>query len=178
MYIMVVAGCSLKWISLIPPLTIGLNQTICMCQSMQAIASSVEPPDPASGSCQRASTCSGVNLILTIPIVGTFYIEVDFEVCQDPPRILVVVKDSTDGVLFDQYFTTSETVDVRVNAFLTLTLNVIIENYDYSMIIQVYASCIVAASNLLDTCAKIIVYIYEHAQQHLCSSRPLVHSFE
>ena len=122
---------------------------------MQAIASSVEPPDPASGSCQRASTCSGVNCILTVPIVGTFYIKVDFEVCQDPPRILVVVKDSTDGVnvLFDQYFTTSETVDIRVNAFLTLTLDVIIENYDYSMIIQVYASSIVAASNLLDTCA-------------------------
>ena len=123
---------------LISPLTIGLNQTYCMCQSMQAIASSVEPPEPASGCCQTTSTCSGVNCVLTEPIVGTFYIEVDFEVCQDSPRILVVVKNSTDGVLLDQYFSTSETVDVSVNAFLTLTLDVITENYDYSMIIQVY----------------------------------------
>ena len=125
---------------IIPPLTIGLNQTACMCQSMQALASSVDPPEPASGSCQAASTCSGVNCILTVPLTGTFYIKVDFEVCQDPPRMLVVVEDSGNNILLDQYFSTSEIVDVSVSTFLTITLDVVIENYDHSMILQVYTS--------------------------------------
>ena len=123
---------------LVPPLIIGLNETACMCQSMQALASSVDPPAPASGSCQRASICSGVVCILTVPIVGTFDVEVDFEVCQDPPSMLVIVEDSDDNVLLDQYFNTSETVNVSVDASITITLDVVIENYDYSMIIQVY----------------------------------------
>ena len=163
---------------LIPPLTIGLNQTMCMCQSMQALASSVDPPAPASGSCQGASTCSGVNCILTVPFVGTYSVEVDFEVCQDPPRMLVVVEDSSNSVLLDQYFSTSDTVDVSITPSLSFTLDVVIEHYDYSMIIQVIytsrsSSSMYIASNLLDTAYKIYL-LYNHVgyRNHPKNSHP------
>ena len=128
---------------LVPPLTIALSQRECMCQSMEALVASVDSPVPTS--CERTSNCNGVNCNLTVPIAGMVYLETDFEVCWEPPRVQVVVVDSSGTALLNQYFNTSDTVDINV-AIITFTLDVIIENYDYSMIIQV-EYCIV---NLLD----------------------------
>ena len=123
--------------SLVPPLTIDLNQTECMCLSMETLAGSVDIPVPTT--CQRTSVCNGVNCILTVPFVGMLDLEVTFEACQNPPRVQVVVKDSSNNALLNQYFNGSDTVVIST-LIVTLTLDVVIENDNYSMIIQV---CIV-----------------------------------
>ena len=121
---------------LIPPLIMSLNQTECMCQSVEVLAASVVDT-PAPTTCQRTSACDGVMCELMVPIIGTVDLEVNFQVCQDPPRIDVVVTDSSGSVIFDQNFDSSDMVDISLNIFVTLNLDIFIENHNYSIIIQV-----------------------------------------
>ena len=103
---------------------------------MEALAANVD--SPVTTICQRTSTCKGVNCILMdVPLVGTLDLDVGFEVCENPPRMDVFVMDSSNDVLLEQSFTGSDTVVINLALLVPLTLNVVIENRNYSMITQV-----------------------------------------
>ena len=121
---------------LVPPLTIALNQTECMCESMESLAAGVGTPSGITATCQSTLACDGVTC--AIEALGmTLTVEIDFRVCDEPPGSRVMVLDSSNDVIFDKYFNSSDMDIISLGLFTSLNLDVFIEHHDYSMILQV-----------------------------------------
>lgn len=121
---------------IIPYVEIGLDQHLCMCQSMQDIIASID--SPVETDCSTNPACTGTRCTLLIPPpFGNHDLETDYEACQDPPGAFVVFRNPDGNVLLAQYFDASDTSVISLDAGFTVTLTVNIMHQNYSMIVQV-----------------------------------------
>ena len=125
----------------IPSVSVPLNQTDCMCESLTSVASSVAESFTIANtdiktSCFVNQQCSGIDCPVMISIF-TFHIEVDVQPCETPPGIFLVVRNAGLQAIYEGYFISDDVISVVSEDNIDIQVNVKIEQRDYSMNVEV-----------------------------------------
>lgn len=120
----------------IPYVEIDLDPHMCMCQSFEAIIANID--SPIETNCSINPACTGVKCTIMIPPpYGSHDLEVDSEVCQNPPGAFVVVRNPDGEAIFAEYFNVSRVSSIPLGPNFTIPLIVNTTHLDYSVILEV-----------------------------------------
>lgn len=118
----------------VPTTVIPLNASVCACEAAQFISSSVESlPGTAQVTCEVNAGCTGHECHYSGLGDFTFYLESEFLPCNTPPGLEMIIRNSEEVVLEQYYFDSSREVTI----LSTFPLNVMVEHFQYSMILSV-----------------------------------------
>ena len=119
--------------SLVPRVTIPLNQQYCSCQSLAELAKKTQ--SPLEHDCTTNEACNGIRCELEI--FGTFfYLESLLLSCNSPPALETVVEDEDKKVLHTSVVSRTGAYSLSLLG-LELPTYVEITHHDYSMDISV-----------------------------------------
>lgn len=120
---------------LVPHVTIGLNPTGCMCESINAIAG--RGVSPFDTQCVNNTECTGLECTFDTQVFGTYRIETEVQSCVTPPGFVFLVRNVESGaIIFDQYFDSSRNATINFNN-VAIPLHVKVHHRKYSIIISV-----------------------------------------
>ena len=120
---------------LVPHVTIGLNPTGCMCESINAIAD--RGVSPFDTQCVNNTECTGLECTFDTQGFGTYRIETEVQSCATPPGFVFLVRNvESDAIIFDQYFDSSRNATINFNN-VAIPLHVKVHHRKYSIIISV-----------------------------------------
>ena len=88
-------------IDLIPWVQYDINTTQCLCSSVEQLAEEIQ--SPIEHDCSATPTCDGVTCRLEV-FGNMFIVETDILSCTTPPAIDVIVKDSSEDVVYSGVF--------------------------------------------------------------------------
>ena len=120
-------------IDLIPWAQYDINTTQCLCSSVEKLAEEIQSPNEHD--CSATPTCDGVTCQLEV-IGNTYIVETDVLSCTTPPAIDVIVKDSSENVLYSGVFDDNTTGVITIAGF-ALPINVLLIQRPYSIEIEV-----------------------------------------
>ena len=120
---------------IIPPVSLPLNQSECMCESMQEVIDNIHSPVPTS--CSTDAECTGVECLIYLDPNNVLVLEDEFEICQEPPGVLVLLRTSDGTPIFDHYFTGSSNEAFNISSLLHVDLFVSVVPGNYSMTVSV-----------------------------------------
>ena len=119
--------------SLLPYITIPLDQQSCSCNSLTELAAKTQ--SPLEHDCTTNEACNGIRCELG----AAFYLETILLSCNSPPALETVVEDRNKTALYTSVISQTGTYPIQVLG-LELPMYVEITHHDYSMDISV--SCL------------------------------------
>ena len=133
---------------LIPQVSVPLNTSDCLCESLEDLASVIQSPLGIEHDCHTNSDCDGMQCELDINSDRYFLDLVVFS-CMEPPAIDVIVEDEEQERVFEQTFTESGTRNLTLGLFpMILNSTVIHHNYSVDVEVSTYYTFIIRISVL------------------------------
>ena len=115
----------------VPSVDVPLNQSVCMCNSLKE-ASELNVERTICTNCSINSNCDGIEC--EFRIFTDYFIEVDWQRCDTPTGVLIVLRNYNGALLTENYFNGS--VDTLVSSY-NIPMYVTMENTDYSTSLEV-----------------------------------------
>lgn len=120
--------------TLVPFVTIGLNASGCMCDSINAIPE--RGVSPYETDCVNNTECTGLECNFSIGPVH-YKIETEVQSCANPPGFIFLIRNvDTNLIIFNQYFDSSKNTSIPFGQ-ASIPLGVMVHHRKYSMIISI-----------------------------------------
>ena len=146
---------------LIPSVTIPLNPSMCMCQSLHRLARDIQSPRllPIQYSCTNNTACSGIHCQFS-----NYTCDVTFDPCSE--RVQLTAHNPRGSVVYQKIYNSSRSETIHLTSDLsqlslgsTAILNVTILHHNYSMEIEASMSGVGLIFSYIISCAHLKYYL-------------------
>ena len=118
---------------MIPQVLLPLNASVCMCESMAALAA-LSGHSLVETSCEAHTDCAGITCQLSV-VGSTYFIEVDVSACDE--IVYVVVRDGDMDILHTSQYNESGMSTITIIPGFPLTLDVTLRPAPFSLFVNV-----------------------------------------